>query len=141
MDLSRYWKTIVDTLQDGVMVVDPKGLILAVNPAVEQLTGYAANELIGQSCRILDCTGCKIIGKGSGKQWCGLYSRGGITAKRCTISNKEHRNITIIKNAAVLRDEKGNPIGAVESLKDMSEIERQQQEINRSLRDNRSYLP
>ncbi len=130
MDLSRYWKTIVDTLQDGVMVVDPKGLILAVNPAVEQLTGYAANELIGQSCRILDCTGCKIIGKGSGKQWCGLYSRGGIKAKRCTISNKEHRNITIIKNAAVLRDEKGNPIGAVESLKDMSEIERQQQEIN-----------
>ncbi len=128
--MSRYWKTIVDTLQDGVMVVDPKGMILAVNPAVEQLTGYAANELIGQSCRILDCTGCKIIGKGSGKLWCGLYSRGGIKAKRCTISNKEHRNITIIKNAAVLRDENGNPIGAVESLKDMSEIERQQQEIN-----------
>lgn len=23
MDLSLYWETIVDTLQDGVMVVDP----------------------------------------------------------------------------------------------------------------------
>ncbi|MHC4104501.1 MAG: PAS domain S-box protein, partial [Planctomycetota bacterium] len=40
MDISRYWKTIVDTLQDGLMVMDPKGTILAVNPAAEKLTGY-----------------------------------------------------------------------------------------------------
>ena len=40
MDISKYWKTIVDTLQDGVMVVDPGGKVLSVNPAAEQLTGY-----------------------------------------------------------------------------------------------------
>ena len=64
MDISKYWKTIVDTLQDGVMVVDPGGTILSVNPAAEQLTGYKAEELIGRSCRVLDCTGCEIIGRG-----------------------------------------------------------------------------
>lgn len=129
MDLSHYWKTIVDTLQDGVMVVDPLGHIVAVNPAVEQLTGYAAHELVGQSCRILDCTGCRIIGRGPGKHWCGLYAKGGVRAKRCTITDKAHRTVTVIKNASVLRDDKGELIGAVETIKDMSEVERQQQEI------------
>jgi two-component system response regulator HydG len=129
MDLSLYWKTIVDTLQDGVMIVDPRGRIVAVNPAVEQLTGYRAAELVGKSCRMLDCTGCKIIGKGAGVKWCGLYSADGLRTKRCTITHKAKRTVTIIKNAAVLRDADGKPIGAVETLKDMSEIVRQQEEI------------
>jgi PAS domain S-box-containing protein len=129
MDLSPYWKTIVDTLQDGVMVIDPLGKIIAVNPAVAQLTGYQPEELIGKSCRVLDCTGCKIIGKGPGKQWCGLYRDGNVRAKRCAITDKEQRTVTVIKNASILRDENNNIIGAVETLKDMSEIVRQQEEI------------
>ncbi len=129
MDLSPYWKTIVDTLQDGVMIVDTLGRIVAVNPAVEHLTGFRADELIGQTCRVLDCTGCKIIGKGAGVDWCGLYSQQGLKVKRCTLTHKTKRAVTIIKNAAVLRDAEGHPIGAVETLKDMSEIIRQQEEI------------
>ena len=129
MHLSRYWKTIVDTLQDGVLVVDPRGRIMAANPAVEALTGYSLQELIGQSCRILDCTGCKIIGKGSGRDWCGLYRSGGVKTKRCTITNKEHRSISVIKNASILYDENERAIGAVETIKDMSEVVRQQDEI------------
>jgi two-component system, NtrC family, response regulator HydG len=130
MDLSAYWKTIVDTLQDGVMVVDPRGRIVAVNPAVVQLTGYTAEELVGQSCRILDCTGCHIIGKGAGVKWCGLFALGGVKAKRCTITHKDHRTVTIIKNASILRNASGKLLGAVESLRDMSEFVRQQEEIH-----------
>ncbi|MGD9365062.1 MAG: sigma 54-interacting transcriptional regulator [Desulfobacteraceae bacterium] len=129
MDLSKYWKTIVDTLQDGVLVVDPRGTIMAVNPAAEELTGYSSRELVGRSCRVLDCTGCKIIGKGSGRQWCGLYRRGGVRAKRCTITHKDKRTITIIKNASIFYDDDGEIVGAVETIKDMSEIVRQQDEI------------
>lgn len=130
MDLSPYWKTIVDTLHDGVMVVDPKGRIVSINPAAEQVTGYTEAELIGKSCRILDCTGCIIIGKGIGSKWCGLYKDGDVRAKRCTITNKENRTITVIKNASILYDDKGEIIGAVETLKDMSEFVRQQNEIH-----------
>jgi two-component system response regulator HydG len=129
MDVSRYWKTIVDTLQDGVMVIDPSGTIIAVNPAVSQLTGYRPEELIGRSCRTLDCTGCQIIGKGPGRHWCGLYKDGDVRAKRCAITAKDHRTVTIIKNASILRDEHNRIIGAVETLKDMSQIIRQQEEI------------
>jgi len=129
MDLSNHWKTIFDTLMDGVLVVDPRGKIIAVNPAGERLTGYSQAELVGQSCRMLDCTGCDIYAKGPAERWCGLYAKGDVRAKKCLITSKDHRTVNIIKNATVLRDAAGEIIGAVETLTDMSEIVRQQQEI------------
>jgi len=130
MDLSKYWKTIVDTLQDGVMVVDPGGRVIALNPAAERLTGYKAEELIGQSCRMLDCTGCEIYGKGLAKDWCGLFVKGNVTAKKCLITHKENRSVNVIKNATILYDENQNVIGAVETLTDMSALVSQQAEIS-----------
>ncbi len=129
MDLSKYWKTIFETLQDGILVVDDRGVIVAVNPAAEVLTGYKAAELLGKSCRELDCTGCRIIGKGRAEKWCGLFQKGKISTKKCTITNKSNRTVNIIKNASVLKNEDGRVIGAVESLRDMSELVRQQEEI------------
>jgi transcriptional regulator with PAS, ATPase and Fis domain len=129
VDVSRYWKTIVDTLHDGVIVVDPRGRVLAMNPSAERLTGYRSDELLGKSCRVLDCTGCRIIGKGPAEQWCGLYADGDVRAKKCLITNKENRTVNIIKNASVLRDENGRIIGAVETLTDMSDIVQKQEEI------------
>ena len=130
MDLSRHWKTVVDTLQDGLMVVDPGGKILAVNPAAEHITGYAAEELVGRSCRILNCTGCKIKGAGPGAEWCSLYSEGVVRNKKCMIIDKDGRTVHVIKSATVLHDKKGRVIGAVETLTDVTESIRQQQEIN-----------
>jgi two-component system, NtrC family, response regulator HydG len=129
MDIARYWKTIVDTLQDGLMVIDSWGTIVAVNPAAERLTGYTREELVGSNCRLLNCTGCEIIGKGCGEKWCSLYASGRVLAKKCMITNKDHRTIHVIKNASVLRGDEGQVIGAVETLTDLSEIVRQQQEI------------
>jgi PAS domain S-box-containing protein len=31
MDIGKHWKTIFDTLQDGLMVIDVEGNILAAN--------------------------------------------------------------------------------------------------------------
>ena len=129
MEIVKYWKTIVDTLHDGLMVLDPSGNILAVNPAAEKLTGYSADELIGTNCRTLNCTGCDVYGRGSGKDWCKLFVKGEVKAKKCLISDKARRAIHVVKNASVLKDEEGNILGAVETFTDISEIVRQQQEI------------
>ena len=129
MDLSSHWKTIIDTLKEGLVVVNPEGTIVAVNPAAETLTGYAAEELIGKSCRILDCTGCVIFGEGPGEKWCKLFQDRMVKAKKCLITNKEHRSISVLKNATVLRDADGRVIGAVETLTDISDLVRQQEEI------------
>ena len=129
MEIGKYWKTIVDTLQDGLMVFDPMGNILAMNPAAEILTGYSADELVGKNCRTLNCTGCELFGRGPGEDWCGLYVKGNVKAKKCLISRKDRRALHVVKNASVLRDSDGHMIGAVETFTDISEIVRQQQEI------------
>jgi len=129
MEIAKYWKTIVDTLQDGLMVIDPEGNILAMNPAAERLTGYTADELVGRNCRTLNCTGCELFGRGAGEEWCRLYVNGNVKAKKCLISKKDRRALHVVKNAAVLRDSDGKMIGAVETFTDISEIVRQQQEI------------
>ena len=129
MEIGKYWKTIVDTLQDGLMVFDPMGNILAMNPAAETLTGYSADELVGKNCRTLNCTGCELYGRGSGVEWCSLYVKGNVKAKKCLISRKDRRALHVVKNASVLRDSEGRMIGAVETFTDISEIVRQQQEI------------
>ena len=129
MDIARYWKIIVDTLQDGLVVVDSGGNIVFVNPAAEKLTGYSAEELIGSNCRELNCTGCDVYNQGVGEKWCKLFIKGESRAKKCVIVRKDGRAVQIIKNASVLKDSDGRVIGAVETFTDMSEIVSQQQEI------------
>ncbi len=129
MEIAKYWKTIVDTLHDGLMVLDPSGNILAVNPAAEKLTGYSAEELIGTNCRTLNCTGCDVYARGAGKDWCKLFVTGEVKAKKCLISDKNRRAVHVVKNASVLKDVEGSILGAVETFTDISEIVRQQQEI------------
>jgi transcriptional regulator with PAS, ATPase and Fis domain len=129
MDFAEYWKTIFETLPDGLLIVDPEGIILAVNPAAETLTGYTAEELVGNNCRILDCTGCHIYGKGPGEKWCKLFSDGIVKAKKCLITKKDHHALNVVKNATVLRNPQGELIGAIETLTDISKIVKYEEEI------------
>jgi two-component system response regulator HydG len=128
MDISKYWKHIIDTLRDGILVLDTQGVIHAANPSALRLTGYSAEELIGNSCRILNCTGCKIYGEGA-KDYCKLFTVGRSKVKQCMITNRDNHSVHILKSAAVLTNEDNVVVGAVETLTDMSDLVRKQQEI------------
>ncbi len=130
MDLSKYWKTIVDTLQDGLMVVDAAGTIVAMNPAAEKLTGYRTGELVGHNCGILNCTGCQVLDQEKGHPFCSLFATGAVREKQCLITNKEQRAVHVMKNASVLKDDDGHIIGAVEMFTDQSELVHKQMEVD-----------
>jgi PAS domain S-box-containing protein len=121
MNIETQWRPIIDSVQDGIIIVDEKGCFVAANQNAQLMTGYTEEELKGQSCRILNCTGCKIIGRGSGKKWCSLFSEDFIREKKCVITNRRNQAVPIIKNATVLFNEKNEIVGAVETLKDISE--------------------
>jgi PAS domain S-box-containing protein len=129
INLGEHWATVAETLHDGLLVVDPGGNIVAVNPAGEELTGYKRQELVGKNCRVLNCTGCKLIGQGEGEDYCGLFRAGSIRSKRCTITNAQGQLVNVLKRASVLKDEQGRAIGAVETLTDLSELVRRDQQI------------
>ncbi len=121
MDIEKQWRPVIDSVQDGIIIVDEKGCFIAANQSAQLITGYTEAELKGQSCRILNCTGCRIVGEGSGKKWCALFSEEFIREKKCVITNRQNRAVPIIKNATVLFNEQKEIVGAVETLKDISE--------------------
>ena len=121
MDIGKQWRPIIDSVQDGIIIVDDEGRFVAANLTAQLITGYSEERLKGHSCRMLNCTGCQVIGKGPGKNWCGLFSEGQVREKKCLITNSRNQSIPVVKNATVLLDAKGRILGAVETLKDISE--------------------
>jgi PAS domain S-box-containing protein len=50
---NRLLVAALESAHDGIMITDLQGAILHVNQALEQMTGYARQELIGQNPRLL----------------------------------------------------------------------------------------
>ena len=107
IDIASHWGTLADTLHDAVLVVNPEGQIVRINQAGEALTGYSREQIEGRNCRVLNCTGCKIIGQGSGVDYCGLFRAGEVRSKRCTITNRSGEKVVVLKRASVLKDAGG----------------------------------
>jgi PAS domain S-box-containing protein len=128
MNNSNHWETLIHILQDGVMIVDCKGNITAVNSAAERLTGYRAEEIVGHSCRTLNCTGCRNTDRDDGN-WCGLFAKKTVKSKQCSIIGKDNKHVYVLKNASLIHDKDGNVVGAVEILTDISESIRQKEKI------------
>ena len=121
-ELDNYWETVVNTIRDGIMIVNPNGAIVSVNRAFEVITGYSRGELIGKSCTILDCDICQKVLNTNGNPWCGLFGTGGIEKTKCIIKRKDGSFLHAVKNASILNDTHGNIIGAVETVTDITEI-------------------
>jgi two-component system, NtrC family, response regulator HydG len=120
--LNRYWKTVVDIIHDGVMIVDVRGTIVSANNALTQITGYSQTELIGQTCSILKCSSCERVFERTGLHWCLLFRSGGLKMRKCTLVRKDGTLVHIMKNASVLHDEAQQIIGAVETVTDITEL-------------------
>ena len=121
-ELNIYWKTVVDTIQDGIMIVDRNGTIVSVNRAFEKITGYEKGETVGKPCSILNCDVCEIARDSKGKHWCALFKAGKINMKRCALMRKDGSYVPVLKNASILNDSEGRVMGAVETMTDISEI-------------------
>jgi two-component system, NtrC family, response regulator HydG len=126
----RYWKTVVDTMMDGVVIVDRDGTILSVNDALTKMTGYEASELIGRDCMILDCDTCFSDNESGGRdKKCRLLEKGSVVRHRCQIRKKDGSPLHLLKNGGVLRDDCGMNIGGVETLTDITDLITKEQTI------------
>jgi len=119
-ELDRYWKTVVNTIQDGIMIVNTLGTIVSVNRAFEKMTGYNQDELLGRECRMLECNACNL--KDCPDKRCDLFLYGELSTRKCTIRARDGRIIHVVQNASLLKDSSGIVIGAVGTLTDISDL-------------------
>lgn len=130
-EYNRYWRTVVETMSEALMIVDPDGIIVSVNKALIDLVGLDREEMIGKPCSILDFDTCPKVRSRGGEHHCGLFRAGGLKGKRCVLSLSGGRRVAVLKNAAVLKDGEGRTIGAVETLTDLTEITDRDRVIDR----------
>jgi len=131
----RFLSSLLDTMTDGVMVVDPDGIIMCMNPAAERITGYASSEIIGKPCTLLDTDACLVAEGDTKVKRCSLFQEGKVSNKRCRIRGKNGQNVMLLKNAVTLRDTAGRIVGAVETMTDVTSLFMKEMEVEQLRRE------
>lgn len=121
-ELDRYWRTVANTISDGIMVVDEQGIIIYVNEAFEGITGFSKDEMVGRDCSVLNCDICQEVRENRGCHWCALFQDGNMRRRRCVFRHKDGHSIHALKNASIFHDDHGNVIGAVETVTDITDL-------------------
>ncbi|MEW5923216.1 MAG: sigma 54-interacting transcriptional regulator [Candidatus Zixiibacteriota bacterium] len=122
----RFFKVILSSIADGVFTVDSRRIITSYNRAAEKITGIPASKAIGKRCSdVLHSDICEN---------CLLEEtlKTGIEAidRPVYIINSRGEKIPISISTAILRDDKGEVLGAVETFRDLSAIEHLRKELN-----------
>ncbi|MFP4012637.1 MAG: sigma-54 interaction domain-containing protein [Chitinispirillaceae bacterium] len=115
---------ILETLAEGLFIIDKKGTILYCNKALEDMTGLSKEQLIGKSCCTLMKEEC------NPPPGCPLYSEGSLTNTECYIKHVSGNVLPVIKNARVLTSSQGETLGAVETLTDISKLKNTEQRLS-----------
>jgi PAS domain S-box-containing protein len=125
-NINRHWERVVNTMNEALLIISKEGRILTVNRSFEEMTGYTADQVYGRLCTLLACDACELVINGSSEKWCKLFEphQPEMRRCRCTIKKKDGTFLPALKNASVLHDEDGVVLGAVETLTDLSEVDR-----------------
>jgi len=118
----EYWELVVDTMAEGLFIVDTTGTIVFANKAAARITGYSPQELIGRRCDIFRGEDCQACWDERGRLMCGLFEAGKVENKRCVVVRKDGVGVHVLKNASVLLDPGGRIVGGVETITDISEL-------------------
>jgi PAS domain S-box-containing protein len=108
---------LLDSVADGIFAVDSEMRVVSFNRAAEEITGYKRDEVIGQYCKDIfrsemcrvDCSVKKTICSGES-----------IVGQELEIFDKQHRSLRVSVSASPLRNKKGEIVGAVKTIRNVS---------------------
>jgi two-component system response regulator HydG len=114
---------VLETMRDGIMLMDADGNIIYFNKAAEKITGYNSEEVLGRPCTVLDTDTCIILTESGRQKCCSLFDGGeSLCDKKCRIRTKSGKTVYLMKNAVLLKNHENEIIGAVESLTDITSL-------------------
>ena len=117
---NKHTEVILDSITDGVFTVDLDFRITLFNRAAERITGTLRDEAIGRHCwEILKASICE--GQCALRET--MKTGQPVLCKALFIINSSGESVPISISTALLRDERGNVIGGVETFRDLSLVE------------------
>ncbi len=115
-----FTEVILESIADGVFTVDSEWRVTSFNRAAEEITGIPREEAIGRRC-------CEVFRANVCETDCvlrkTLETDRPIIKKAIYIVRADGGKIPIEVSTAILRDERGQPIGGVETFRDLSTVE------------------
>jgi PAS domain S-box-containing protein len=126
---SEHARNILDSIAAGVFTVDKDMKITYFNPTAEKITGVPAQEAIGQYCS--DVCRANICEKNCALER-SIRTDKETVDQHVNILAANGKQIPISITAAALKDEQGNIVGGVESLRDLSTVEALRKELRQS---------
>ncbi|RLB92764.1 MAG: diguanylate cyclase [Deltaproteobacteria bacterium] len=119
---NTFVKLLLESIGDGVFVLDTHGIIIAWNPVMEKITGYSLDEVKGRSCEILKFNQCFDKDCPKGMTDCGILKYGKVEPTECLLSHKKGHSISVTKNARVIKNKQNQIIGIIEAVTDLTEL-------------------
>jgi PAS domain S-box-containing protein len=125
-EADKFFNVILNSIADGVFTTDHEGKITFINKAAEEITGFSSKEALGHFC--FDIFRADIC-----QSRCALKetlkTKKEIIDLPATILKKGGQKVPISISTAVLKDERGQIIGGVETFRDLSVIEELKKEL------------
>lgn len=119
---------LLETMAEGVMMIDTSGKIRVWNKAMTEMTGYQASEAVGRSTEWLrapECVGARQIFSlldPKEKKNC-------VTGCECRIIARSGEHIPVMVNARILRGDNDETIGILQTVTDFRPVFSLRQEI------------
>lgn len=118
---------ILESISNGVFTIDHNWHITSFNRAAEEITGISREEAIGKHCWDVfrsnmcekDCALRRTMKMGEDAVDTSTY-----------IVNSEQIRIPVVVCTSLLKDERGNVLGGVETFRDMSTVEELRKELD-----------
>src|SRR5207249_4239675 len=130
-DQQNYLRGLIESSVDGLITVDPQGIISDVNDRMCEMTGYTRAELLGT--RFADYFTEPERARSGVQQ---TFEAGYATEYALTLVSRNRRRLQVSFNASVFKDASGNVRGIFASARDITDRVR----LEEQLREQQTYL-
>jgi len=118
-----WYETIIQTMSEGVFIVDRSGVIRFANRALSLLANIPVESLIGRRCSDIMVCACESVSE------CEIFKRGSISSVECRMRRPDGVLLPVLKSGSVIPGENGEPVAAVETLTDISALKRSESRL------------
>jgi two-component system response regulator HydG len=130
-----FWEKVIETLTEGLVVIDSRGTILALNHAMEEITGYRRDELLGHPCSLIRSDACFCEEPSGALGSCCLFRNGESRRDKCALVKRNGSLVHVLRNAALLKDERSGETVGVETFTEIGEMVARERVMSRPRRE------
>lgn len=125
-----FLENVIEASTDGIVIVDKMGNILSANSAIERISEFSKEELIGKHASVFTVED-KEMRKKIIEKTKEMFEKG-FTTYESIHKLRDGKYIEVECNSSMIKDEKGDYIAGVSILRDISERKKMEQQLFQS---------